>query len=379
MKKTRKKSGSNSLKRLLIVYLIYAVIFVFFPQSILITLPIIVLYSIFWLFGTLSGRREARKDIKKEEKIIAESNPLIYYRELPNTYGIGINSILMDLTIENQKDLLAVILDLCAKKYLQLTKVDNKYVIKILKEDDNLLLNEKYVINYLKEGQKKFDFNKWYTICENDARELGLITSKSSYKDIPYESEEEAEITLNDIFKKARRIVFVLLLIFTPFYLLSQPNVISNFKNATESINELLLFIGSTIAMLLFVWYMISILLAAIMYRHHEVSNTFKIFAAKGYNEKIGSSLEKTPLGIENYYKLVSLKSFIKHFGDFASKAPEEVQLWDRYLSYAIMFDLTNNILDTGYKQLTNNGSFNIDHIEDFKLEETEVINTKSA
>ena len=43
------------------------------------------------------------------------------------------------------------------------------------------------------------------------------------------------------------------------------------------------------------------------------------------------------------------------------------------------MFDLTDNILDTGYKQLTNNGSFNIDHIEDFKLEETEVINTKSA
>ena len=132
MKKTRKKSGSNSLKLLLIVYLIYAVIFVFFPQSILITLPIIVIYSIFWLFGTLSGRREARKDIKKEEKIIAESNPLIYYRELPNTYGIGINSILMDLTIENQKDLLAVILDLCAKKYLQLTKEENRYMLLII-------------------------------------------------------------------------------------------------------------------------------------------------------------------------------------------------------------------------------------------------------
>ena len=84
--------------------------------------------------------------VKKKEIIIEKEikldNPYIYYRELPNNYGIWISSILVNKTIENEKDIIACILDLCARKYLKLEKVNDKYIITILKNSTiNLFSN----------------------------------------------------------------------------------------------------------------------------------------------------------------------------------------------------------------------------------------------
>ena len=71
--------------------------------------------------------------------------------------------------------------------------------------------------------------------------------------------------------------------------------------------------------------------------------------------------------------KLFSFKSFLKDFGSFAKKNPEEIILWDEYLSFAIMFDLTDEILKTGYKQLIENSSFRIDNIGNINLHNMKV------
>lgn len=67
--------------------------------------------------GILKGNIE----IKKEQKFIKETNPF-------------------DSKIENTKDIVAILLDLCAKNYFKLIKKDNKYIIKVLSTDDSKLL-----------------------------------------------------------------------------------------------------------------------------------------------------------------------------------------------------------------------------------------------
>lgn len=59
--------------------------------------------------------------------------------------------MLFDSTLENEKDIVAVILDLCARKYLSLEYHGDKYTIHMLeKNPTNLLSNENYIFYALK-------------------------------------------------------------------------------------------------------------------------------------------------------------------------------------------------------------------------------------
>ena len=110
----------------------------------------------FGIIGTILGAIKGALQIAKENKYIKKTNPYIYYRELPNNFGIGVTSLLFDSTIENYKDIVAVILDLCAKKYLKLVKQNDKYSIEILKPiDDDLLSNERYILTLISENNIK--------------------------------------------------------------------------------------------------------------------------------------------------------------------------------------------------------------------------------
>ena len=74
------------------------------------------------------------------------------------------------------------------------------------------------------------------------------------------------------------------------------------------------------------------------------------------------------------YIWLYSFKKFLDEFGSFVDKNPESVILWDRYLSYAQVFGLTKKIMSTGYKELIENSSFNIDNIDNISLQNIESI-----
>ena len=117
-------------------------------------LIVLLCFTILGVIGNIVGTLKGKRTINKEYKNIKKNNPYIYYRELPNNYGIGVTSLLFDSKIENYKDIIAVILDLCAKKYLSLIKrEDDKYYIKVLKNIDNeLLSNEKYILDLFISG-----------------------------------------------------------------------------------------------------------------------------------------------------------------------------------------------------------------------------------
>ena len=379
MKKTKRDSIKQDHSSIIALMILAIACYIIGPYSLIFFVPLFIVMLVFLMVSESAGIRRAREELKKEELKIKENNPLMFYRELPNTYGIGVNSVLMDMAIENRKDILAVILDLCSRKYLKLKKENNKYVVSILKEDSDLLMNERYIIDYLKDMSKPFDFKIWYGICENDAKTLGLISQKSSLKDITLENDENKKYKKRDFIKISLAIGFSCLLIILFILNGLKPNLIEDYIGYSQNSNNLIIYYAFMALKIFVAWLLISIISFIIINSSKKITNSYNRNVIKQYNLIMGYSVDKTPLGIENYYKLVSFKQFLESFGDFASKEPEEIKIWDRYLSYAIMFGLTKKILNTGYQQLTNNGAFNINHIEDFKLEETEIINNKSA
>ena len=105
--------------------------------------------------------------------------------------------------------------------------------------------------------------------------------------------------------------------------------------------------------------------LGFIIYSIQEVINA----GINSYNDEMSNNLKRTDKGLEEYYKLKSFANFLDDFGAFAGKEPEEIVLWDYYLSYAQVFGLTEKIMKTGYNKLINNSSFNIDDINNLTLD----------
>lgn len=102
---------------------------------------------------------------------------------------------------------------------------------------------------------------------------------------------------------------------------------------------------------------------------YETFSDAFKQTIDFSYKIELHNHLEGTDKGIKELQKLLSFQSFIKDFGYFVDKNPEEVVLWDEYLSYAQVFGLTKEIMNSGYKELINNSSFQIDNIDNIELE----------
>lgn len=157
------------------------------------TLFSIIIFCII-LISMLYGKiRVMKKEILIEKKIKLE-NSYIYYRELPNNFGGGICSILIDKNIENEKDIIACILDLCARKYLKLEKVNDRYMITILNNrTDNLLSNEAYILIHLMNNTVgQIDYQEWHQLCIDDGKKLELFENN---KEINRSESKQQEIT----------------------------------------------------------------------------------------------------------------------------------------------------------------------------------------
>lgn len=136
----------------------------------------------FWLLNILHliGFLLAKFQVFRQKFWEHITNPYTYFRELPSDFGVGVTSILFDSTIENNKDIIAVLLDLCAKKYITLSKQNDKYIISVLKKPDTYLLyNERYILSsIINNNLKNLDYNVWYNHCLNDGINLNLFSYK---------------------------------------------------------------------------------------------------------------------------------------------------------------------------------------------------------
>lgn len=315
-----------------------------------------IFYIFFSLIGKCLGKLKSLFNTIYYKNI---ENPYIYFRELPNNFGIGVTSLLFDSTLENEKDIVAVILDLCARKYLSLEYHGDKYTIHMLeKNPTNLLSNESYIFYALKRKTiKRINYKTWYNYCLEDGMALGLYTTNTPKNKKSINISE----TMNKFYKVLHIVLCILCISIIAFILFKYSPFLS-----VLAIPFGLLLGKLFYAILKFIFSFVEVILKIIF----EAKNTID----EQYNKEISKSLKLTPKGINELNKLKAFKAFIKDFGNFADKYPEEIILWDRYLSYAQVFGLTKDIMKTGYSKLIKNSSFQIDDINNINFDNIEIL-----
>lgn len=324
-------------------------------------------------------RYNYKKEYKKESKISARSSNdsnLIYCRELPNDYSPAIVSILCNYQIEVYKDLPAVILNLCAKRYIDIVENNGKYsFIVINNNEDTLMQSDLYVLNWIKHiDTMSFDREKWKEIITNDAINIGIIEHKNI---------NEIKSKVNKSAKKLflKPVLIVLLIILIPFIILfvgtkfiknnlnnyttdvnnnstittEEPETLNKeLKELDESINLLfndkntyigliILFIG-----LLFI-IGIPIFIVSVFVKHKPITEVMYDFEYKRTNK-----------GNIDYEKWQAFKKFLLDFSMINTRNIQEVYLWEFYLAYATSLGIAEQVLNTSNSNILHNKAFNI-------------------
>lgn len=320
-------------------------------------LPVVLIMSVVVIstIGTMIGTIKGIVKIKQDDLLIKKNNPYIYYRELPNNFGIGISTLLLNSEIENYKDIVATILDLCAKKYLHLEKINDSYIIKILKAiDDKLFSNEKYIMELIENNDlANIDYKKWYMLCVDDGINMGLYVKRNNFS-IKETSNPKSS------YKKTIKISLIISSIFAILSII--------LLHEEYGMSKIIIMAISTFLTLFFVIFFVIMIISTIIFGIKSIFKIGKEYNKIAYNSIINSQLKITALGKQELQKMYAFKDFIKEFGYFVDKKPEEVLLWDRYISYAQLFGLTKEIMKTGYSNLVKNASFIIDDIDNINL-----------
>lgn len=242
---------------------------------------------------------EKRKTKNAEEKIIIKNIDFKYYRDIIEKYSPATLSFILD-GMEFDKDLAASIIYLINKGYLELkqdnkitrTDKDNSGLSKDLKiicnSDVNHLLAYRRLKNKnIKEQQKAYIASQtnrqWMEQVEKEAEEDGLVIERKKYK-----------IT---------SILSILCIIETVY---------------TLTIENYGLFFFSIFLFFLLV---------------------FLKMSAYDKNKWV-----KTQKGYELYSKIVGLKNYIKDFSTLSEKELKEIEIWEDYLIYAIIFNNTSKL-----------------------------------
>lgn len=129
--------------------------------------PIVIL-NILFMIGTKKY---------KEKQINFEG----YFRDINQKYTPAIASYILDDNVEDSKDILATILYLATKKYLNLD-IENEIInIEITsKSNENLFQHEQYLINCIKED-KKIQAREFYRYVNEDCEKVNLIKIKKEF------------------------------------------------------------------------------------------------------------------------------------------------------------------------------------------------------
>lgn len=154
------------------------------------------------------------------------------------------------------------------------------------------------------------------------------------------------------------------------------PNITDKFAHFLNINNDMKLKIISFVS-IMFITFILLINIYGIIRAVSTVGKTVYQNRNMIYQNTLTTKIIHTSKEQDAAKKLFSFKIFLRDFGSFAEKNPEEIILWDEYLSFAIMFNLTDEILKTGYKQLIENSSFKIDNIDNINLQNLKVNTTK--
>lgn len=220
---------------------------------------------------------------KKKNEVNSED----YYRDIESKYTPAIASLLLDYKIEGNESLLATVLDLHVKKYLNIYKKDKKLEIEVINENtQNLYLHEKYIINCLKQNEL-IEVIKFQNKVEEDCIDSELVNRKE----------------LRPYWFKLIKIIFIINIVLVIALSIFPNSIVKNVFAISVIINVLMLVILSAIK------------------RHI-----------------------RTTKGEEIALKFKQLKNFLKDYTLLSERDINYINISDRYLPFALALGIANKL-----------------------------------
>lgn len=291
---------------ILIFFCVFIVIFCFFSSFLIetfglydICLKINVFILLFLPFYYLINYFIEKIRLKKiENKLVMKKLDIQYFRDIINNYSPGVLSLIYDGRLVFDKDLMLSILYLQNKGYI---KIENNIIKLINNKFDNLNNNLKIILeNYdlflddtlsttvngkvIKTKTGLFHRN-WSESIFNEAVAQGLVVERKEKK-----------------------------------------VVIGYFLSIFLFIEGVLFFCGSYGEMAIFAFFL-----------------SFFSYILK-YLSFAWNQYPKTKKGYELYAKIKGLKNFINDFSILTEKEVKELEVWDDYILYAIMFNKNSHL-----------------------------------
>lgn len=342
-------------------------------------MEILIIILIIYFLSRKNYKRAYKKKSKNSSKVTTQ-NKLTYYRELPNYYSPAIVSILCNYQLEAYKDIPAVILNLCTKRYIDIKEIGGQYEFVVINNNqENLLSHEKYILNWII-NRSTFDREKWKNLVENDACSLDLI----QVKDINEIKKKVNKDGIKTILKPIIGIVLIISVFFGITYygelffshfieknadkLVEESKITEEEKNILlKEIEELektkkevftvkniiIIYIFGTIILYIFIgipWFIISAF--ATHAPKSEVEYAFKY--------------KRTDKGNEDYIKWLAFKEFLLDFSLIDTRDIKEVYLWEYYLGYATSLWIADQVIKSSDERMLNNKIFHIINYSNF-------------
>lgn len=247
----------------------------------------------------------------------------IYIRDMEVEYSPAILSYLQNQKIEKEKDIMACILDLCAKRYLNIIKEkDDVYSIGIGTNTDikNLPLDEKYLYDKIVKKQK-INFSKWKSI---------IIEEFNKYKFL-----KNTKISLYVVF---------LILYFIIMILLAIINNLNSNINLDSGVN-----------------FMVLIFFTAMELAFLEP--IIRIISEKLRKGEYISGIY-TNAGAKEMKRWDKYKNYLQDYTLIKEKKIDSVMVLEKHIAYATVLNVNKDYTNAIINDLNINYNLNLDYIK---------------
>lgn len=278
--------------------------------ALLISFFVILMICIFGLFGSIVGlsQRKIKQLDKSDFRLDKE-----YYREI-----LKINSPLvigyMDNLEINKNKLIAELLYL---KMRNLIKVEEEQINKVINDDYVYILkSEKTILDSIYNNRLRIsNYDSFMTNLKNqvicEAEHLSLVKNLENAPQKSFYNQKGLKILYGIMF--ALTIIVCIISIIDPKF----QNILGEILSLSLAI--IVLFIG--------IWVIISLI---------------KV----GHRQGKGKIYKRTQKGQEINQKLEGLKNYLKDYSLMDEREAKELELWDEYLIYSVMFGHNKKIIE---------------------------------
>jgi uncharacterized membrane protein len=241
-----------------------------------------------------------------------------YYREIVDNYGPEVLGYLLTYKKIKTEYLIASIMELVRRKiFVVFSKDDGSFIIKDndINNEKSMSISESYLknwlINSLGNGEE-FNSNDLYISSDNIEKKKIFDSSFEEWSKLVIELGKKENFYNDKISINNNSIgMFILINFGIIYYLLG-------------------IFVNTEIGGLFFIAIIFLILSISII--------ILSMVSFDFYSEK------RTLKGNEEYFKWMGFRNFILNYSEFQSKDVEDVYLWEKYLVYASVLGITDDI-----------------------------------